>query len=73
MKPRPEYNHFITTLCGSNPYLIFVTIITNEMCGEKCVMWRNLRFICMTDVEKSDISPHVEQFHISPHGRCGEI
>ena len=23
-------------------------------------MWRNFKFICMTDVEKSEISPHVE-------------
>ena len=42
-------------------YLIFVTNITNEICGDKFVMWRNFRFICTTDVEKSDISSHVEQ------------
>ena len=30
----------------------------------------------MTDVEKSEISPHlshIEKFQISPHDRCGEI
>ena len=27
----------------------------------------------MTDMEISKISPHVEQFQISPHNRCGEI
>ena len=26
--------------------LIFVANITNEICGEKFVMWRNLIFIC---------------------------
>ena len=36
-------------------------------------MWRNFKFICMTDVEKSDISTHVELFQISPHERSGEI
>jgi len=41
-------------------YLIFVTNITNEICGEQFVMWRNFKFICMTDVEKSEISPLVE-------------
>ena len=44
----------------AQPYLIFVTYITYEICGEKFVMWRNFRFICMTDVEISEISPHVE-------------
>ena len=27
-------------------------------------MWRNFRFQYMTDVEKSEISPHVEEFQI---------
>ena len=27
-------------------------------------MWRNFRFIHMTDVEKSEISPRVEEFQI---------
>ena len=27
-------------------------------------MWRNFRFRYMTVVEKSEISPHVEEFHI---------
>ena len=30
--------------------------------GEKSVMWRNFRIQYMTDVEKSKISPHVEEF-----------
>ena len=54
------------------PYLIFVTNITNEICGEKFVMWRIFRFFCMTNVEKSEISPHVEYFKKSPHDRCGK-
>ena len=28
------------------------------------VMWRNFRFQCMTDMEKSEISPRVEEFQI---------
>ena len=47
--PSHEYDH-------SHSYLIFVTNITNEICGEKFVMWINLGFICMTDVKKSEIS-----------------
>ena len=43
-----------------HPYLIFVTSFTSEICGEKFVMLRNFRFICMTDVEKSEISTLVE-------------
>ena len=41
--------------------------------GEKSVMWRNFRFQYMTDVDKSEIPPHVEEFQISVHDRCGEI
>ena len=48
-------------------YLIFVAYITYEICGEKFVMWRNLRFLCMTYAEKSEISPHVNFFKTSPH------
>ena len=55
------------------PYLIFVANITNEICGEKFVMWRNFVFICMTDVEKSEISLHTKYLKISPHDTCGEI
>ena len=33
--------------------------------GEKLVMWKNFRFEHMTDVEKSEISPRVEEFQIS--------
>ena len=30
-------------------------------------MWRKLRFLCVINVEKSDISPHGEYFQISPY------
>ena len=29
------------------------------LCGEKSVMWRNFRFLCVTNVEKSEISPYL--------------
>ena len=62
-------------------YLIFVANISNEMCGEKFVMWRNFRFLCVKNVEKSEIYSHVENFKfrhmkdmekskISPHMEC---
>ena len=47
-------------------YLIFVTNISVE---NKSVMWRNFRFLNVTD----EVSPHVEQFQIYPHDRGGEI
>ena len=28
-------------------------------------MWRNFRFLYMTNVEKSEISPHVDLFHMT--------
>ena len=40
------------------PYLIFVTDVTDGVCGEKLFMWRN--------------SPHVVKWKISPHDKCGE-
>ena len=43
--------------------LIFVTDITDYICGEKVVMWRNFSFPCMTIVGKLKISPHVEKFN----------
>ena len=43
-------------------YLIFVTYFTYEICGEKIIMWRNFRFLCTTDVEKSEISQHFQNF-----------
>ena len=60
-KPPPSSRliHYIQAL-RVTPYLIFVTNFTNEICGEKFVVWRNFNFNCMTDVEKSEISPHVE-------------
>ena len=36
-------------------------------------MWRNFRFLNVTDVEESEVSPQVEQFQIYPHNRSGEI
>ena len=45
-------------------YLIFVTSITYILVEKKLVMWRNFRFQYMTHVEKSKISPHVEEFQI---------
>ena len=41
-------------------YLIFVTGTTGSARGEKSVMWRNFKFLYMTDVEKSEISSHVD-------------
>ena len=41
-------------------YLIFVTNPTNISVEKKFVMWRNFRFQYVTDVENSEISPHVE-------------
>ena len=36
-------------------------------------MWRNFRFLNVTNVEKSEVSPQVEQLQIYPHDRGGEI
>ena len=57
-----NYPPFFVKVKGvmAGAYLIFVANITNEICGEKVVMWRNFRFICMRDVAKSEISLHVE-------------
>jgi len=41
-------------------YLIFVTDPMDISVEKKLVMWRNFRFLHMTDVEKSKLSPHVE-------------
>ena len=46
----------------SKTYLIFVTKFINEKCGDKSVMWRNIRFLYMADVENSEITLHVEKF-----------
>ena len=40
---------------------------------EKSVMWRNLKFLYITDVKISQISPHMEKFQMSPHDRSGKI
>ena len=39
----------------------------------KTAMWRNFRFLNVTDAEESEVSPQVEQFQIYPHNRGGEI
>ena len=52
------------------PDLIFVTNITNIISGEKFVMWRNFSFPCISIVGKLKISPHVEEFQMSPHMAC---
>ena len=44
------------------PGLIIVTNITNYICGEKIVMWRNFSFPCMTIVGELKISPHEQKF-----------
>ena len=56
----------------SQKKLIFVTNTTN-ISGEKFVMWRNFRFLNMIEMEKSEVSPHMEKFLNSPHHRCGQI
>ena len=43
------------------------------ICGEKICHGRNIRFLDMTDVEKSKVSPHVEHFQIYPYDRGVEI
>ena len=55
--------HTIILWCVSLPHLIFVTFLT-YIDGEKLVLWRNFKFQCVTDVEKSEISPHTEKFQI---------
>ena len=54
-------------------YTVDKSICHQCICGEKSVMWRNFRFLNMTDVEKFEVSPQVEQFQIYPHDRGGEI
>ena len=46
------------------PDLIFVTDITDYIRGGKSVMWRNFRFLNVTNVEKSEVSPHVKQYEV---------
>ena len=36
-------------------------------------MWRNFRLPNVTDLEKTEVSPHVDEFKISPHERGGKI
>ena len=64
--PHPSFSDYA--------YLIFIINITKYTYLEtKSVMWRNFRFLNMTDVEKSEVSPHVEHFQIYPHDRGVEI
>ena len=53
-------------------YLIFITN-TNNISVEKFVLWRYFRFLNVTDMEKSEVSPHMEKFLIHPHHICGQI
>ena len=41
-------------------YLIFVTDTRTVSVEKKSVMWRNFKFLYITDEEKSKISPHVD-------------
>ena len=41
-------------------YLIFVTDTRTVSVEKKSVMWRNFKFLYMTDEEKSKMSPHVD-------------
>ena len=54
------------------PYLILVTHITYGICGDKFVMWRQIRFLYVTNLKILYIC-HVTKCQISPHERCGEI
>ena len=53
---------FLFGLFHPAPHLIFVTDPTDisDYLWRKIVLWRNFRFLCLTDEEKSGISPHVE-------------
>ena len=44
----------------TDTYLIFVTDTRTVSVEKKLVMWRNFKFLYMTDEEKSKISPHVD-------------
>ena len=55
------------------PHICHICQYHQYICGEKSVMWRNFRFLNVTNVEKSEVSPQVEQFQIYPHDRGGEI
>ena len=46
--------------CSLMSYLIFVTDSRTVSVEKKSVMWRNFKFMYMTDEEKSKISPHVD-------------
>ena len=42
--------------------LIFVTILTNQVCGEKSFIWRNFKFLYIPYVKKSKSICNVEEF-----------
>ena len=56
MKPIIIYIYMIY----AHTYLIFVTDTRTVSAEKKSVMWRNFKFLYMTDEEKSKISPHVD-------------
>ena len=62
------FHYVIGLRIAMGAYLTFVTYITFVICRE---MWRNIIFLQMTDVEKSQISPHL--LKMSPHARCGGV
>ena len=41
-------------------HLIFVTDSRTVSVEKKSVMWRNVKFLYVTNVKKSEISPHVD-------------
>ena len=63
----PKLPNFMICVKMKYTHLIFVTNITNEICGEKFVMWRNFRSLHICNVEKYEITQHVEKFQISSH------
>ena len=56
------------TKWGKVVVLLLLGMVIPDIChgshgyirGEKIVMWRNFKLLRMTDLEKSEISPHVE-------------
>ena len=51
-----NFGSYWVALRHHRPYLIVVAYFTYQICGEKFVMWRNIRFSYITDVEKSESS-----------------
>ena len=70
MALRAEFDNLNLPQAGKNKFYLsfFVHQRIPHIChghkdgvrGEKIVMWRNFKFLYMTDEEKSKISPHVD-------------